>query len=259
EVFKGFSLYIWSSRGIFVTPAEVKKDPLQVAAANWLASAEALAQSVFLENKAAIFADMGSTTTDIIPLSKGKVLVQGRTDTERLVSGELVYTGLLRTSISSIVDYIYLDGVRCRVANEYFAISADVYRLLGLISEKDYDVPTPDGGKRDIEGCARRLARVIASDLEELGIEKIFVMARYLQDKQIQQIADSIWQIISRKKIAFPQYLISTGQGSFLLEEVAHRLLCPIIPWWEIIPGAQVEQVMSAYSVAWLLSERLSK
>lgn len=254
EVFPDVPVFVWTTRGRFESPAEIKRDPMQAAAANWLASAVALAKSPLLGDETVILADMGSTTTDLLPLVREKVMVKGRTDTERLQSGELVYTGLLRTPIDSIIDHIYIDGVPCRVCNEYFAITADVYRLLGRITEKEYDVPTPDGGSCDLPGCARRLARAVSAEPEELGMEKVCWMARYIQEKQIEQIMDSICQMVSRRELSMPQLMVATGQGRFILEEAALRLSWKTVPWWKMIPGAGNEQVMTAYAVAWLLA-----
>ncbi|MEL7564884.1 MAG: hydantoinase/oxoprolinase family protein [Dehalobacterium sp.] len=259
DAFSDIPLYIWTTKGAFKSPGEIRNNPLEAAAANWLASAAALAQSPFLGKEAVILGDMGSTTTDILPLMSNNVLVKGRTDSERLLSGELVYTGLLRTPIDAIVDHVYLNGVYCPVVKEYFAVSGDVYRLLGLISEDDYHVPTPDGGKRDSAGCAQRLARMVSAEIEDLGMEKICLMARYIQEKQIGQIMESISRIVSRRELPLPQLLITTGQGSFILEEAARRMAWKTVPWWKMIPGARPEYVMTAYAVAWVLLNKQGK
>ena len=49
--------------------------------------------------------DMCTTTTDIIPIIN-KQNIAKHTDVERLGSGELVYTGMLRTNIATIVHSI---------------------------------------------------------------------------------------------------------------------------------------------------------
>ena len=46
--------------------------------------------------------DIGSTTADLIPMVDGRVAVRGRTDTERLQTGELVYAGVRRTPLCSL-------------------------------------------------------------------------------------------------------------------------------------------------------------
>ena len=84
----------------------------------------------------AIFLDVGSTTTDVIPIVAGRVAARGRTDPARLRTGELVYTGALRTPVCAIVRSVPLRGRPCRVAAEQFAVAADVHLWLGRIDEE---------------------------------------------------------------------------------------------------------------------------
>lgn len=199
QVFTGLPVYVWTLNGDFVSLAEAEARPMEAAAANWLASATALASSPLVTVTPALLVDMGSTTTDILPLAQGKVEVYGRTDVERLAWGELVYTGIIRTPVNAIASSVFIHGHPCRVANEYFAIMADVYRFLGYIQEDDYVAAVPDGGARTPEGCARRLARVVASEPEVLGWGGLYAVAGYIQEKQIQQIIEAIWQVLSRR------------------------------------------------------------
>lgn len=255
-VFPDIPIFIWTLKGDFLSPDEIRKQPLQAAAANWLASAYALAESIKSEDSI-IFADMGSTTTDIVPITKGRVMSKGQTDTERLISGELLYSGVLRTPIHSLISEIYLDGFTCQVAKELFAVSADVYRFLEQITEEVYDVSTPDCRGRSLEDCIRRLARIVCSEPEELGMKNIYLLARTIMEKQIRQIQDNILRVISQKDVRLPQELIITGQGIFLLEEAARRLGWKATPWWDIIPGGKPQIALTCYAAAWLLFKKL--
>jgi len=256
EIFAEAPIHIWTTREIFVRPSELRSEPLQAAAANWLASASALACSPLLRDPV-IFADMGSTTTDILPVIPGTVLARGKTDTERLLSGELLYTGLLRTPVHSLLDEVYIDGCRCQVTHEYFAITADIYRLLGLITETTYNVPTPDGKSRDIEACAKRLARVVGSEPEELGSKNVYWLARLIMEKQTELIVDKILGIVSRENVPLPRQLIATGLGSSILREAARRIGLPSISWWKAVPGGRAQLPMASYAAAWLLSQQV--
>ena len=81
-------------------------DPLGVAAANRAATAHLVARS----SGTGLLIDIGSTTTDIVPIVDGVVTVVGRTDPERLASGELVYTGALRTPTEAVAHDVPLRG-----------------------------------------------------------------------------------------------------------------------------------------------------
>lgn len=120
-----------------------KEKKRSIAAANWMASALIVGK----EFTDCMFVDTGSTTTDIIPIKKGKSLA-ARTDFERLKRGELVYTGALRTNIAAVLDKVELGGAVSRISSELFAITADAYLVLGLIPREDYTCDTPDGAGR---------------------------------------------------------------------------------------------------------------
>ncbi|HML35287.1 hydantoinase/oxoprolinase family protein [Sporomusa sphaeroides] len=258
EVFADVPVYLWTISGEFIGSHELKR-MAEGAAANWLASAAMLAKSPLLGEESVFLVDMGSTTTDISLIAKGEVMVKGRTDTERLATGELVYTGVLRTPVNAVVDQVFIDGAPCRITSEYFAIMADLYRLLGCIAEDDYAVAVPDNGTRGLEDCARRLARVVGAEPQQLGWDGMYAMAEYIQEKHIQQIGAAIWQILSRTPQPWPTRLIMAGQGTFLLEQVASRFKWEAIPWWNIISfGIDREKyALTAYAVAQLLAKQL--
>lgn len=193
-----------------LTAEEIKKTPLDVAAANWIATSEIAA----IMEKNCIFIDTGSTTTDIIPIKNGKECAIGRSDFERLSTGELVYTGTLRTNIASFIDYVPFDGSQYRVASELFAITADVYNILGLIFEDDYVCDTCDGqGKSKIESM-RRISRVLCADLEILDEEDIINICEFIHQAQITQIANALDEVSSRENI---DLVITTGLGKDIL------------------------------------------
>jgi probable H4MPT-linked C1 transfer pathway protein len=79
-------------------------EPLGVAAANWAATGWLVAQHI----QNGIIIDVGSTSTSIIPIKDGQVAAMGKTDLEKLICGELVYTGSLRTNVAAIVKQIPL-------------------------------------------------------------------------------------------------------------------------------------------------------
>jgi uncharacterized hydantoinase/oxoprolinase family protein len=89
--------------------------------------------------------DIGSTTTDIIPLDKGRVAVRGRTDTERLRTGELVYAGIRRTPLCALATELPLgQGPPIGLAAELFATSLDVFLTLGDLDPATIaEVPRP--------------------------------------------------------------------------------------------------------------------
>lgn len=186
---------------------------MSLAAANWLASADLL-RDTFPD---AVFVDMGSTTTDIIPLSSFERLIALR-DLDRLQCGMLVYTGLLRAPVASLLREVGLDGgnTRTLVANELFAISADVHLVMGHIGNIEYAVPTPDGAGVMITESLQRLARMVCSDLKEIGEENARAIAAAFWEEQKSVIREEI--LHASESDTLPD-LICAGIGSGLLNE----------------------------------------
>jgi len=197
---------------------EIEKTPLKAAAANWIATA----QIATLISDNCIFIDTGSTTTDIIPIKDGSECAVGKSDFDRSATGELVYTGTLRTNLASFLDKVELNGKQYRVASELFAQTADVYMVLDLITEEDYICDTFDGeGKSKID-CAHRIARVVCADLEMLSMEDIVEMSKVIHQKQIEQIADGLKQVVETQKL---DLIVTTGLGKDILDKPAAELL----------------------------------
>lgn len=175
---------------------EAKAEPLKVAGANWPATGWMVSHLI----GDCIVVDVGSTTTSIIPIIDGRVASAGKTDLEKLMNGELVYTGSLRTNVAAIVDSIPIrDGV-ARVSSELFAQSGDVHLILGNIASEDYTVDTADGRGRTRGDAMARLARVICADVETLTEREIVEIANYVYEKQVEQIADGLGRVYDRVK-----------------------------------------------------------
>lgn len=197
---------------------EIITTPLKAAAANWIATA----QIATLISDNCIFIDTGSTTTDIIPIKDGKECAIGRSDFDRSATGELVYTGTLRTNLASFLDKVELNGKEYRVASELFAQTADVYSVLDLITQEDYVCDTFDGeGKSKID-CAKRIARVVCADLEMLSMDEIVEMSKFIHQKQVEQIADGLKQVVETQNL---ELIVTTGLGKDILDKKAAELL----------------------------------
>ncbi|VVB86526.1 4-[[4-(2-aminoethyl)phenoxy]-methyl]-2-furanmethanamine-glutamate synthase [uncultured archaeon] len=229
------------SSGVFTT--EKKRS---IAAVNWMASS-LIAERDFGD---CIFVDTGSTTTDIIPIKKGKPLA-AVTDFERLRKSELVYSGALRTNIAALLDTVDVRGASSRISSELFAITADAYLILGLISENDYTCDTPDGAGKTVLDAKRRLARVVCADLMETRDEEIVSMARQAMDKQVSDIADAINDVARRHEL---KKVVACGLGEFIVKMAADAIGLEIILISERY-GWELSKVFPAYAVARLLEE----
>lgn len=192
------------------TYEEIQENPLIAAAANWIGTANAIKH---IKNNC-IFMDMGTTTTDIIPLIN-KENVAKHTDVERLGSGELVYTGMLRTNLATIVHEIPINNINTTVSSELFTITADIHRILGHITQEEYTCDTPDKKGKDIVSCKRRLCRLVCADLDSLSDDTIEDMANYIYEKQIYQVTKGLIKVVEK-----------TGLDTVVISDFGHGNIC---------------------------------
>jgi (4-(4-[2-(gamma-L-glutamylamino)ethyl]phenoxymethyl)furan-2-yl)methanamine synthase len=191
-----------------------------IASANWLASASWAAQKV----GSGLFVDIGSTTTDILLLADGKVLAEGYSDYERLISQELVYTGIVRTPVMAVAQSTQNDGREVGLMAEYFATMADVYRVTGELDELHDQCDTADGAEKTIAASARRLARMLGCDYDDTVLPFWQVFAKDLRLQQMAKIQTACERQLAR--IAMPKGtpLIGAGIGRFLVKQIAQNL-----------------------------------
>jgi probable H4MPT-linked C1 transfer pathway protein len=239
---------VFTTAGELVRLAEARARPLDVAAANWVASALAVGAL----HTDALMLDVGSTTADVIPIAGGRVAAEGRTDLDRLLAGELVYTGALRTNLAAIAPRVPVRGRWCPVASELFAISADVHLILGHLARAAYTCPTPDGRAASVECSRERVARLVCADMEQLEPAEVETIAAYLHGEQVRQIEAAARQVSTRFAAATP--VVTLGVGTFLARAVAERLGRTVLelPW-----SAEQRDAAPAAALAELAAARL--
>jgi probable H4MPT-linked C1 transfer pathway protein len=206
-----------------------------LAAANWLVSAEYLLPRY----PGRLLLDMGSTTTDLIPLCDLNLL-KGLSDLQRLQVGDLVYHGLLRTSIPAFVRTLLVNGLATPVSSEHFAITADVHLLLGHITPQEYTCETPDGTAPSLESSRRRIARLVCADPEEAGGER-----------GVQQIAEEIGKRESELiAAAVSRVEKNSGTKGIVCAGIGGRIFAPLFGGFDLArelgPAAEA---LPAYAV----------
>jgi probable H4MPT-linked C1 transfer pathway protein len=253
QAFPDHAISVLDCRGDFVALDLARRRPLEFAATNWVASSLFAASRV----DACILVDVGSTTTDIIPVRAGRLVCEGRDDLARLSAGELVYTGVLRTNPNTLTASVPVRGRPCRVAAEQFAIMADAYLLLGRLREEDYTCSTPDGRDTSPEACMERLARLVCGDCEMLRHEEVVNVARYVVERQLQAVSEGVLQVLSRWTPGPEPPLAPAGAGAFLAARVADRLGLAVLPEGSV--WGDEGAVLPAAAAAHLLAARLEE
>jgi probable H4MPT-linked C1 transfer pathway protein len=204
-----------------------------VASANWHASARFVAR----HRPQALFIDIGSTTTDIVPLRGGQVEAMGYTDDERLVSEELVYTGATRTPVMAVAESVPFAGQRQRLMAEHFATMADVHRLTDALPDDADQLPAADGRGKTAEESARRLARTLGRDLQSADIADWRRLAAHLAERQLQTLHAAIDRVLSRGVLGDDAPIVGAGVGRFLLRPLVERLRRPYVDFASLVEG----------------------
>ena len=234
-------IYFWGLNGFGW------RDPIELAAANWSASSALVAK----DNCCCLFVDMGSTTTDIIPIRNNALA--SATDYLRLVNGELVYTGMLRTSIGSLLRAARLDEHIVRLSPEFFAITADAYLVTGQISPEQYSCGTPDGFGKDRASALSRLARTVCSDVDEIGESRTVSIAQQTVDLQLEVITQAMEKQSAKHHL---DNVVATGIGEKIIARASKSLGMDCVCLSEKY-GKHISDIFPAYAVARLLEGRL--
>jgi probable H4MPT-linked C1 transfer pathway protein len=235
------ALYYAGARG-FVAKDDVAEAARAVASANWRASAEWVAQRC----AEALFVDMGSTTTDIVPIIAGRVAARGEDDASRLRNGEFVYTGLLRGDPGAGLALAPVDGRWVPLVDESFATTADVHRLLGVLPDAADTLPTVDGRPKSLDATRARLARLVGRDAADGSAGQWEALAAFFARAQLRRLEDAIALIASRTPAVARSPLIGAGVGRELLSAWARREGRAFRDFAEFIPTAPDAQRAAA-------------
>ena len=247
--------------GTIVPPEEAVHRPLDAAASNWHALARLAAAMIPAER--AFLIDIGSTTTDIVPLASGGPAATAHDDVTRMAAGELVYTGVERTPIAAMVRALPWRGRRHPVASELFAQSLDVWLLLGQPAEQPdattfSSASTADGGPATPAAARRRLARMILADPEEVTDEEAIVMAQWCANRQSAQVARALCQVAASCGWQ-PEAIVLSGHGECLARRALARIGwgVDLVPLPELL-GPDVSRAAPAHSLAVIARGRLA-
>ena len=234
--------------GRFAAPAAAVADWHAVAASNWHALARLAA--FVAGDVPAWLVDVGSTTTDIVPLGAAGPEPLATDDAGRMRSGELVYTGIERTPVATLVRTLPDDGLRRPVASERFADSRDVWLLLGELAEDADAHDTADGGPATRDAARVRLARSMLLDPDRLTAAAARAAAERCAAVQARLVAQGL------RRVAVgcgwrPRVVVLSGHGAALARRALARVGWPLEPVDLATQlGAEVSRVAPAHAIA---------
>jgi len=268
QAFPEVPIRIWMTSGEFAEPADAREFPTLVAAANWQALATWVGRAV--PDGPAILMDVGSTTTDIIPLLDGRPVAEGQNDVERLLSGELVYSGAHRTPVCAVVDSVPLRDAMCPIAAEVFATTADALVVACLREEDPNNTDTADGRPLTILNSQNRLAHLLCCDRSEVSEEELRRIADHILTQQFRQFRLAVQQVLTTLQKTMQQteqrsleverpVAILSGSGAAVAAEVIKRLGAAVFQDVMFLPemfDRPIAESACAFAVARLAHDR---
>ncbi|TAN66066.1 MAG: H4MPT-linked C1 transfer pathway protein [Methylobacter sp.] len=247
ELLPGAEMLVFVGRQGFLKPSQIEaRHYASIASANWLASASFVAQKL----GCGLFVDCGSTTTDILLLNDGQVSAEGYTDYQRLLSQELIYTGIVRTAVMAVTQAALDKGKKIGLMAEYFATMADVYRVCGELNEAHDQTDTADGAEKTVIASARRLSRMIGCDFYPDELPRWQQFAENIRAQQIQQIQRGCETCLSKHDLPQNSPLIGAGVGRFLVKQIALNLGRPYLDFSDLFPVDKIQSDMTTADCA---------
>ena len=220
--------------GDFLAPGQARGRADRVASANWHATAALAARNL----GDGLLVDIGSTTTDLVPLRAGAVAARGFNDAERLAVDALLYRGVVRTPVMAMVKRLSVAGERVGVMAELFATAGDVFRLAAGLPVAVDQHPTADGrGKSAVESRAR-LARMVGRDAASAPDALWDDLARQIAAATLSEMAAAARRVTRDAALPAGAPLLGAGIGRFLAATLARRLRRPYRDYAEMIPVA---------------------
>ena len=226
----GADIYFYAIDEGLLNLSNARKKTDKLASANWHASAAYVASL----RDAGLFVDIGSTTTDIIPFKENTLNNRGCDDQSRLRFDELVYTGVVRTSLMSLANKVPFNGEWQNIAAENFATTADIYRILAYLNEADDLMEAADGKKKDRDGSLRRLARMLGTDTNDSNEQQCWhKLAGYFEEAQLQLLTKAMLRVLSNSPDRNNK-IIAAGTGRFLIKKIAQRIGVPYLEFSDL-------------------------
>jgi hypothetical protein len=190
----------------------------------------------------------------MIPVKNGIPAALGRTDPERLASGELVYTGVVRSPVCALVSELPWRGGNCPTAQELFATALDAWLMLGEIPEDATNTATADGRPATREYAHDRLARSICADREMFTLSDALAAAEAVAAAQTRLVFKALGRVIERS--GTPRAVVVSGEGEFLARRaLANMPLRPDLISLRDCLGPKQSQAATAHALAVLASD----
>lgn len=240
----GPSLRLFDADGGWRAAPEAAARWRGLASANWRATAQLVAR----RTGDALLVDIGSTTTDLIPLRHGQVAARGIDDAERLATGELVYQGVVRTPLCALGPRVRWRSQEINVMNEFFASTADVYRLTGELDPAHDQAATADGRGKDAAASRQRLARMVGRDAADASAPDWLALAQCWREAQLRELQAQLERVCAGAGLAPDAPLVAAGCGAFLAAQLARDTGRRCLRYSEVVLPPVADDALAAWA-----------
>ncbi len=257
QAFSQADCRFYTTTGELVDAKTAKQNWALTAASNWHASAWHLFKQHNLDDGFLI--DIGSTTCDLIPVQSGLPVVPGQTDFDRLQNGQLVYAGIGRTAVCSLIDFVQLADGKVAVARELFATVADAMVWTDRLAAQPDNRNTADGRPLARSACRSRLCRMLCADDVDLTDAQVAAIAEQTYAALENQIVASLRSVVEQHPTLARTFCLA-GSGQSLARGAIERVFANQTQPTVIGTSApnKIGQAIPAIAVAtkWLVEEK---
>ena len=249
QAFSETTCRFYTTKGELVDAKYAKQTWALTAASNWHASAWYLFRQHQLEDGFLI--DIGSTTCDLIPVRGGLPISPGQTDLDRLRNGQLVYAGIGRTAICSLINEVDLAGDKVAIARELFATVADAMIWTNRSPPQPNSYNSADQRPLTRSACRVRLCRMLCADSDDLLDDQVTAIADQTYAALKKQIVVKLQSVVDKHPSITRTFCLA-GSGQTLAQSAVEQV-CSNQPKPTIVqtpPRNEIGQAIPAIAVA---------
>jgi (4-(4-[2-(gamma-L-glutamylamino)ethyl]phenoxymethyl)furan-2-yl)methanamine synthase len=139
------------------------------------------------------------------------------------MTGELVYQGVVRTPLCGVAHRIVFRGETTGVMNEWFATTADVYRLTGELWPDHDQHASADNGPKTEAASRARIARMIGRDARDASDAEWRRFAQAWRHEQLRTLEAHLAQVAAQHERLAAAPIVGAGCGRFLAAALARE------------------------------------
>ena len=211
----------YTTAGKLVEAEVAKQYWALTAASNWHASAWFLFRQH--QQPEGFLIDIGSTTCDIIPVVAGLPVSPAQTDLDRCRNRQLVYAGIGRTPICSLMDSVQFTDCSIAIARELFATVADAMIWANRFPPEPDNHDSADQRSLSRFACRTRLCRMLCADDCDLDDEQVTQIAEQTYNALKKQIVAGLQTVIDQHPSIAKTFCLA-GSGQTLAREAIESI-----------------------------------